>query len=282
MNGPKQGTKGYDKPKGVQDNEAGLKSIYEKAGGEKEPKRRNPPPTSNVLSNDSREQSPPMKAVGRKRDKSKERESVMKIVEISTDEECDDDRSTMIPSGRPEGKKQRETVAATKTTSTAAATGSKPFKAKAQVYVEIIKQARLAASEELSKPLLQPSPARNTEIEAEDTRMIESGTSIRLEDVEPEAQGLPRTPPRQTPDPTSSLPRPALAATKQTIVFPALSKLPFTRLENLTDAELDMTVEEWIRYQMGVEFDKFKRDGERELARWMKRAEEAKEIIRTL
>ncbi|KAF9006203.1 hypothetical protein BDQ17DRAFT_337658 [Cyathus striatus] len=36
-------------------------------------------------------------------------------------------------------------------------------------------------------------------------------------------------------------------------VIPPLSKLPFTTLHALTDAEMDMTVEEWIRYQMDVE-----------------------------
>jgi hypothetical protein len=43
-----------------------------------------------------------------------------------------------------------------------------------------------------------------------------------------------------------------------------------------------MTVEEWIRYQTGVEFDKFKRDGERGLGRWMQRAQEVRRIIEAL
>jgi len=43
-----------------------------------------------------------------------------------------------------------------------------------------------------------------------------------------------------------------------------------------------MTVEEWIRYQIEVEYDKFKRDGERELARFRKRAEEVRKVIEGL
>jgi len=40
-----------------------------------------------------------------------------------------------------------------------------------------------------------------------------------------------------------------------------------------------MTVEEWIRYQIEVEQDRFKRDGERELERFKKRAEEVNHLI---
>jgi len=61
-----------------------------------------------------------------------------------------------------------------------------------------------------------------------------------------------------------------------------LSKLPFVPLHVLTEAELDMTVEDWIRYQMEVEYDKFKRDGERELMRFRKKAEETRRVIEEL
>jgi CHASE1-domain containing sensor protein len=45
-----------------------------------------------------------------------------------------------------------------------------------------------------------------------------------------------------------------------------------------------MTVEEWIRYQIEVEQDrfKFKRDGERELERFKKRVEEVRKAIESL
>jgi len=64
--------------------------------------------------------------------------------------------------------------------------------------------------------------------------------------------------------------------------FPPLSKMPFVPLHELTEAELDMTVEEWIRYQMDVEYDKFKRDGERELQRLRKEAEKVRKVIEGL
>ncbi|KAF9565904.1 hypothetical protein CPC08DRAFT_143832 [Agrocybe pediades] len=74
---------------------------------------------------------------------------------------------------------------------------------------------------------------------------------------------------------------PAAAASEPPYV-PALSKLPFIPLTSLSEAELDMTVEEWIRYQMEVEYDKFRRDGERELQRFKKRAEEVRKMIEGL
>ena len=43
-----------------------------------------------------------------------------------------------------------------------------------------------------------------------------------------------------------------------------------------------MTVEEWIRYQMDVEYDKFRRDGERELQRFRNQAEEVRKGIEGL
>jgi hypothetical protein len=51
-------------------------------------------------------------------------------------------------------------------------------------------------------------------------------------------------------------------------------------LQSLSEAELDMSVEEWIRYQIEVEQDRFKRDGERELLN--KRAEEVRKAIESL
>ena len=65
-------------------------------------------------------------------------------------------------------------------------------------------------------------------------------------------------------------------------ILPPLSRIPFVPLETLTDAELDMTVEEWIRYQVEVEFDKLRRDGERELLQFKVRAEEVRKVIEKL
>ena len=77
-------------------------------------------------------------------------------------------------------------------------------------------------------------------------------------------------------------PPPTKATTPEPQIMPALSRIPYLPLQAVTDAELDMTVEEWIRYQMEIEYDKLKRDGERELARFKARAEEARMIIESL
>lgn len=132
---------------------------------------------------------------------------------------------------------------------------------------------------------------------------------IKMEDLLPSTTEPPRTPPRPalkapingdtTPlNSQSTLPacqvsikegpqspeiRDAeLKQTQEPPFFPPLSKLPFVPIAELTEAELDMTVEEWIRYQMEVEYDKFRRDGERELQKFRKRAEEARKVIEGL
>ncbi len=64
--------------------------------------------------------------------------------------------------------------------------------------------------------------------------------------------------------------------------LPPLALESFVPLESLTEAELSMTVEEWIRYQMGVEYEKFKQDGERELAAFERKAEEVRKAIEAL
>lgn len=87
----------------------------------------------------------------------------------------------------------------------------------------------------------------------------------------------------KTPSPPPAPPAAAVkATTPEAQILPALSRIPYLPLQTLTDAELEMTVEEWIRYQMEIEYDKLKRDGERELARFKARAEEARKIIEGL
>ena len=90
-------------------------------------------------------------------------------------------------------------------------------------------------------------------------------------------RSLPQTPPKKV---ITSPPK-ALPSTTVELI-PALSKLPSIPLHTLTEAELDMTVEEWIRYQMDVEYDKFRRDGERELQRFRNQAEEVRKAIEGL
>jgi hypothetical protein len=99
------------------------------------------------------------------------------------------------------------------------------------------------------------------------------------------APSTPKRPLTQTP-PKDLTPPPNTVSTSTAVeppVIPALSKLPsVTSLQSLSEAELDMTVEEWIRYQMDVEYDKFRRDGDRELQRFRNQAEEVRKAIEAL
>ncbi|KAG7094252.1 hypothetical protein E1B28_007857 [Marasmius oreades] len=103
--------------------------------------------------------------------------------------------------------------------------------------------------------------------------------------------GRPVTPPIVSMTPSFPPKTPFIPGTKgQTNVpptpgvqfFPPLSKEPFVNLETLSNEELDMTVEEWIRYQMGIEYEKFRKDGENELAAFQKRADEVRRTIEAL
>ncbi|KIL69179.1 hypothetical protein M378DRAFT_769312 [Amanita muscaria Koide BX008] len=97
-----------------------------------------------------------------------------------------------------------------------------------------------------------------------------------------ETVSKPKTPEFQCPPPTVSDEVAPKLKTPEPQILPPLSRIPFMPLQTLTDAELHMTVEEWIRYQMEVEFDKLKRDGEKEMARFKARAEEVRKMIESL
>ncbi|TFK71672.1 hypothetical protein BDN72DRAFT_428357 [Pluteus cervinus] len=137
--------------------------------------------------------------------------------------------------------------------------------------------------------ILRPSTKQNT-VREEVTR--EPDVSMHIVEPQPQAtqlEEMPVTPPRNPALNLPSLPQPQESLIQETqqqetadYPRPPLSLLPFTPIQSLTTAELDMTVEQWIRYQMGVEFDKFKRDGERELERFKQRAEEVRRMIEEL
>ncbi|GLB41611.1 putative baculoviral inhibition of apoptosis protein repeat [Lyophyllum shimeji] len=206
--------------------------------------------------------------------------SSLRVVEISTDEEGggDDDggagtRPTaqdippMPEHGAPKAPSSK---------------GKATEKARSQVYVEV---PRLSKPSNLQPPANRPqSPPPPSVDPSGDVEMASAEPEARAQEAADERVTLhdepaPSTPPRPAPAPTlNGNPEPA----HPTLPMPPLSKLPFTPLQNLTEAELDMTVEEWIRYQMEVEYDKFRRDGERELGRFKKRAEEVRAIIERL
>ncbi|KAJ4489053.1 hypothetical protein C8R41DRAFT_395401 [Lentinula lateritia] len=61
-----------------------------------------------------------------------------------------------------------------------------------------------------------------------------------------------------------------------------LSREPFVPTQELSETELSMTVEEWVRYHMQIEYDKFKEDGEREIDAFLRTAEQVRKTIEAL
>lgn len=168
-----------------------------------------------------------------------------------------------------------------------------------------------------SLPSLPPvNEFKNSELRSlEKDQPVENPMDVSMHDAEPgiqeivthqerELHSAPTTPPRllsheedpshaghfdapqsvlQTSNDRSEDPQPmTIKLATEPLYLPPLSRLPFMPLQTLTEAELDMTVEEWIRYQIEVEQDRFKRDGERELERFKKRAEEVRKVIESL
>jgi hypothetical protein len=164
----------------------------------------------------------------------------------------------------------------------------------------------LALSTPLPPPkVITPHPKTVPSTAAEQIPAPETATDVYPAPSTPQ-RALPQTPPKKiitppqktVPSPEFETVNPALSTPllppKVTIPLPktlpstaveqipALSKLPITPFHAMTEAELDMTVEEWVRYQIDVEYDKFRRDGERELQRFRDRAEEVRKVIEGL
>lgn len=131
-------------------------------------------------------------------------------------------------------------------------------------------------------PAVFPPP-----IPATESQDVIMGTNEHVNGAQPTVSPLettsdPPAPPTDAND--APAPEDAPEQPQQEIDYPIapLSLLPFQPLTSLTGAELDMTVEEWIRYRMDMDFDKFRRDGEREVERFKRRAEEVRKIIEGL
>lgn len=56
----------------------------------------------------------------------------------------------------------------------------------------------------------------------------------------------------------------------------------FNGIDVLTEAELDMTVEEWIRHEMDIQYNRFKADGERMIKDFQHSADEARRTIESM
>ncbi len=178
----------------------------------------------------------------------------LKLVEISSEEEDERDQPPQkLKPSHSKGKGKGKAKAAT---------------------VGILSESRNQTPEE-------------TRPQTPDVQMDDANEDTSMLDVETQ----PLTPPRATPSPVrvsppSMNPGPQDDSTQPLDAgfqfLPPLALESFVPLESLTEAELSMTVEEWIRYQMGVEYEKFKQDGERELAAFERKAEEVRKAIEAL
>ena len=95
----------------------------------------------------------------------------------------------------------------------------------------------------------------------------------------PPAPAIPGTP-HQTP--ISSHPSQPDEPTMTSTVIPPLSTTPLNRIVSVTENELDMTVEEWIRHEMGLQYGNFKADGERMINLFKEKTIEVRRIIHAL
>ncbi|KAH0583061.1 hypothetical protein H2248_010949 [Termitomyces sp. 'cryptogamus'] len=205
--------------------------------------------------------------------------SFLKVVEISTDEEGETSDEE-----RPSQPQQKSEPAQTMVSPSIEAPSSSKLNKAIEKPLVIVEPPPQPSVEPPPQPPVEPVPSPEPTLlissvptkSPKDVEMADLEPLVETQPVEPVVEvPVPATPPRAAAPPKAPTPEPPL------LVLP-LSKLPFTPLQSLTDAELDMTVEEWIRYQMEMEYDKFKRDGEREIGRFKKRAEEVKEIIERL
>ncbi|KAG6812336.1 hypothetical protein H0H92_003323 [Tricholoma furcatifolium] len=195
--------------------------------------------------------------------------SILKVVEISTDEEGGDDE-------QPD-----QDIPSHESSSMAGPSASQPREISAKVHQKTFEQPLADLSEPTPSHTAIPPQHSTAVMEAlkEDSEITTEPEAEPLVETQAAEQVVDEAPPPQTPPRTTAS---TAAPVLDPFPMPALSKVPFTRVQNLTDAELDMTVEEWIRYQMETEYDKFRRDGEREIGRFKKRAEEVRSVIEGL
>lgn len=64
--------------------------------------------------------------------------------------------------------------------------------------------------------------------------------------------------------------------------LPPLALMPIPHIVSLTNAEQDMTVEQWIRHEILVQYEQLKGDGEKQIDAFRERAQEVRKRIDTL
>ena len=65
-------------------------------------------------------------------------------------------------------------------------------------------------------------------------------------------------------------------------IIDALSSVPLPYISSLTDEERAMTVEQWIRHEMEMQYEQLKRDGETWIEEFKRRAGEVRKRIEAL
>ncbi|KDR80791.1 hypothetical protein GALMADRAFT_222390 [Galerina marginata CBS 339.88] len=209
----------------------------------------------------------------------------MKVVEISSDEEPEHDevKPTKVVVKQEERPRNSKTSHSIQPASQARSAHSESHSRLTSTQGKRQKKSIVVETVQPFRPPRTPSPPGspfiNPDISMEFAKPNED-TKMNEDPVTPPRPVAQIPPSSKEAEPVETTERNSSSA--EPLFIPALSKLPFTPLQALSEAELDMTVEEWIRYQMEVEYDKFRRDGERELQRFRKRAEEVRKVIEGL
>ncbi|KAK7031567.1 hypothetical protein R3P38DRAFT_820230 [Favolaschia claudopus] len=258
-----------------------------------DPKPRSKPPSSRGGAQSSSKPKAPVPSVSPPPEKPPSTAQQKDVARSLDDEEADGSGSEEEPGGDlriVDISTDDDELRAAKTPAKTKGKGKGKAKAKAKEAEKEKSVPPVAAAPKHPSP--SPPPASQaTEIDGvdDDVEMAEVEESVQLETG---IDSLPATPPR-TPAPPSN-PFAADGDTDHPMTHaqqtspegfsfvPPLARDPFVNLESLTEAEQDMTVEEWIRYQMGIEYERFKRDGERQLGMFEVRAEEVRRAIETL
>ncbi|KAL0575581.1 hypothetical protein V5O48_006397 [Marasmius crinis-equi] len=247
---------------------------------------------------------PPSSNAGSSRSGSdRERRDVMQIVQISSDEEDEDGARTPSPK-KPKKKLKKPTAQEEEKENKRGEAEQIKERERSEVQHvhEPVEPKKVDGQTEESKPFSKKAhPKENREEPkaapapippppTDDVDMVETQPDSPHREVQIPV-GRPVTPPPTTSTMPSFPPKtPFATGPKGQIIpptpgfqfCPPLAKEPFVNLEVLSNEELDMTVEDWIRCQMNVEYEKFKRDGEDELAAFQNRAEEVRRTIEAL
>ncbi|EJD05359.1 uncharacterized protein FOMMEDRAFT_165810 [Fomitiporia mediterranea MF3/22] len=98
----------------------------------------------------------------------------------------------------------------------------------------------------------------------------------------PEAQIMRSIPPKQADNAIDFQTSLRVPPSPADMFLPPLADKPIQTLTALTEEERAMTVEQWIRHEMAVQYQRLKEDGERRIQAFLEKAEETKRQIEAL